>query len=182
MKFLFFGLYFICSVFGDETLECIQGDGTEVAIECSGDNLIQCRQPLFVDYVGMSEGTYGCGPCEEQNTCSECATNGCNTPPELGENFKCYNYVWNTTKEAWMKHAEYSSCQRLKNTAINCNMPGAEADEDYSFPNNGCGPCATDAANNTCVECDSEKCNESSAATFTTVLLPLIAVIYTLVM
>ena len=59
--------------------------------------------------------------------------------------------------------------------------PGTAADEDYSLPHNGCGPCASDAATDTCVECDTDKCN-SNATTITAVLLPLIAVIYSFVM
>ena len=62
------------------------------------------------------------------------------------------------------------------------NRPGPAADADYSFPHNGCGPCASDAADNTCVDCDTEKCNvKNSAAGNTAVFLPLIAVIHLLV-
>ncbi|XP_063689832.1 uncharacterized protein LOC134822628 isoform X1 [Bolinopsis microptera] len=104
-----------------------------------------------------------------------------NTPDKVGESFKCYNYTWDATD--WVKQTEGTTCHRLEDTAIKCNMPGTAADADYSFLNNGCGPCATDAANNTCVECDTDSCNEENSATiFTATFLPLITVIYSLVM
>jgi hypothetical protein len=67
---------------------------------------------------------------------------------------------------------------------ISFSRPGSAADADYAFPHNGCGPCATDAAENTCIECDTNTCNvekKSSATVYTAVLLPRIALIYSLV-
>lgn len=181
MKLVLTGLYLVCVA---NTLKCIQTDN-EDATECL-DGSDTCRQPIFVNYTGFAKGSYNCGKCEadikEAGLCTECDTDGCNIPAEVGLNFECYNYAWNNDKE-WIQQTNCTTCHRLKNTAVKCNMPGTAADADYSFPHNGCGPCADDAANNTCVECDTEKCNkESSATIFTATLLPLIAVIYSLVM
>ena len=79
---------------------------------------------MYIEYTGLSTVDYACRYCKTDTkdvTCSECATDGCNTPDEVGEDFKCYNYAWNTTAEAWVKEEECTTCHKLEDTIIKCN-------------------------------------------------------------
>ncbi|XP_063689833.1 uncharacterized protein LOC134822628 isoform X2 [Bolinopsis microptera] len=121
------------------------------------------REPGTAADADYSFLNNGCGPCATDaanNTCVECDTDSCNE-----EN------------SATIFTATFLP---LITVIYSLVMPGTAADADYSFPDNGCGPCATNATTDTCVECDTDECN--SATTNTAVLLPLIAVIYSLVM
>jgi hypothetical protein len=123
----------------------------------------KCSQPKFVEYTGLSKGVeYGCGGCTAgtESTCESCTGDSCNKPKATGASFECRDYEFKTDK--WVVKTTSSVCQRLKDTKIMCNMPGAKADKDTAFANAGCGPCVDDSkTNGLCADCDTDKCNES---------------------
>ncbi|XP_063678128.1 uncharacterized protein LOC134814056 [Bolinopsis microptera] len=166
---------------------CNQGNATNsAACPAPADGGVAatlCSMPKFVEYTGLSAGVdYACGACAEGTkdaTCMECtgATNAsCNVPQAAGKSFMCYNFAYDAATKVFAQAVNATTCQRLEATEAICNSPEKAAAAEYLSPHAGCGPCV---ANTTCVECKGDGCN--SATTITAFLLPLVALIYTLV-
>jgi len=184
MKFLL--VLAVCIYSASAKIKCVQGtDGTAAATDCSKAEDTHCSQPKFVEYTGMSTGVnYACGKCAgdtKDSTCEECtgeATKGCNTPKEVGEDFKCYSYTYNKTSKAFDMSAKTSACKRLKASAIACNMPKSGADEKTYTLKTGCGNCTK--ADTSCEQCSKDSCNKSSAIRVAVLFAPLLAVLVNL--
>ena len=148
-------------------IKCIQGTlGTATATDCEDVTATKCSQPKFIEYTGFSDTKYGCGPCVDDSkdkTCQECDGNtedGCNKPIKTGEAFKCYTYEMNTTSKEYSQKG--TTCHRLPDTDIICNMPKSKDTSAANYTNtDGCGPCAGDTkTKKTCSECESDLCNK----------------------
>lgn len=179
-------LFFAVTVYTSEAvvIKCVQGaDGSAAPTDCTGDKAeaTKCSQPKFVEYTGLSKGVeYGCGGCateKEGKTCESCTGDSCNKPKATGADFECRDYEFKTEK--WVVKTTNSTCKRLKDTKIMCNMPGSKAAKDTAFANAGCGPCVGESKKNSlCADCDTAKCN--GAASIFAVFVPLMAVLYIL--
>merc|ERR1739848_59704 len=99
------------------TIKCIQGtDGTAAATDCADAKETLCSQPKFVEFTGALDKTvkYACGKCAGETkdvTCEQCtgeASKGCNTVKEVGEDFNCHTYTYNTTSKAFDMSAKAS--------------------------------------------------------------------------
>lgn len=152
-----------------QRVTCVQGDGTDTTPKDCAEGFSKCYQPKFVEYTGMSAGMeYGCGECETKDVaiCEDCAgqtNDACNIPKETGVEFKCHDYELLEDATKFTPKKESTTCQRLKATAIMCNMPG-NFDRAYKLKNNGCGPCNVAAKDvNACVECEGAECNKPPA-------------------
>ena len=82
-------------------------------------------RPKFVEYTGITAGTYGCGACPgetEGTTCEKCtgsADTACNAVKETGEDFKCKN--WELKDDKFVMKEAVTTCKRLKATGVKCN-------------------------------------------------------------
>merc|ERR1739848_124319 len=102
--------------------------------DCADAKETMCSMPKFTEYTGLAKDVkYACGKCAGETkgtTCEECtgaADKGCNTAKEVGADFNCYTYTYNTTSKAFDMSAKASACKRLKATSIVCNMPKKDA-------------------------------------------------------
>lgn len=175
----------VCIYSASAKIKCVQGtDGTAAATDCASDGDTLCSQPKFVEYTGISTGSYACGKCKDEtkgSTCEECtgeATKGCNTPKTVGDDFKCYTYTYNKTSKAFDMSAATSACKRLKTSAIACNMPKSGATETTYTLKTGCGNCTK--ADTSCSQCAKDSCNKSSAIRVAVLFAPLLAVLVNL--
>ena len=85
---------------------------------------------MFEEYTGFKKpkAPYNCGPCDEGTkgtSCQECnGTAGeaaCNTFIETDE-FKCKDWEYNKTDEKFQLKDDSTTCKKLKDSAIKCNM------------------------------------------------------------
>jgi len=166
--------------------KCVQGDGKAAAADCDELKETKCFQPIFTDYVGFAKDVkYGCGACPSSTTAATCKTctaatdKGCNTV-ETTVDYKCYSYTFDTTAKAFKKAAAEVTCPRKSASAVACNQPDAGATATTYTSTSGCGPCKSGEKDKAkgCKECAKEKCN--SATSVTALLMPLLAMIYTL--
>jgi len=170
---------------GEAAISCNVADanGDLQVTECAGAETT-CTSPVKgAGFAGLSEQAYGCGACPADSaaTCVECdGTDGeataCNALVAV-TSFTCFDYAWSADDSAWAQTSETAgTCVVAGAEAdIACNKPDTEATAEYVVPNAGCGGCATDAAAGTCTACDKDACN--SAATFTLILAPLVALL-----
>lgn len=165
-------LVFVAVRQSDAAIKCVQGDGNDqAAIACVGDNVDakKCFQPTFVEYTGMSAGTYGCGKCAvgTEATCKDCdgeTDTACNKKETTGADFKCRDYELNEDKTKFTLKAASTTCQRLADTVVKCNMPGETFDKVYTVKNMGCGPCSPqDKTDKKCEDCNTADCNKPAS-------------------
>jgi len=180
-------LLVLCAVVGLAVGEfkCHQGaDATAAAAatacpQVNGADQTKCAMPVFTEYTGASTQAYACGDCASGTTatCKACAADSCNAPVETKE-FMCNEFKYDSTSKTFKAEATMTTCKALKATDEICNSPDTKAAATYVVENKGCGPCAANAAADTCKKCTGSKCN--SAATITAFLLPVLALFYTM--
>jgi len=140
-----------------------------------------CGSPVVAEYTGVASGTFICGACPDnsEDTCKECDADSCNAPAATVE-YECPVVAWDDALDtpAFAEGAK-TKCQASedKEELKVCNSAGAKATNDgdtqYVQVAAGCGPC--EPAKKT-----AEICADNSAATITALLLPVIALFYTL--
>jgi len=167
-------VFALCVASASAAVTCISGaDGTAAAAECTGDDAAAtvCHKPIFKEYTGYYTAyEFGCGPCDpvKAEECAECtptsATEACNTPDAVGDDFKCHSYKANSTNTGYELEEEQVTCKRLSTTTdIKCNMP--KAGETTGYTPGGCGPCKnSEKLAGKCEECDEASCNKADTS------------------
>lgn len=84
-------------------------------------------RPKFVEYTGLSTGVeYKCGACDAGTTatCQDCVAEAtaCNKAKETGTDFKCKDWEWKEADSKFVLKTTSTTCKRLKDTAVKCNM------------------------------------------------------------
>jgi len=187
-----------CNVMAE--IKCVQGDGSAAAAACPL-TATKCYMPKFVGFTGFASGVkYGCGECpkgttaETCETCDEKAADGCNKKKETGADFECNNWSFDDATKKFKPAETKTTCKRLKETKIACNMPSDSATKEKYTSKSTCGPCEKGEKDKGCKECDKALCNKAAekegekkedtkkdgATSVTALLLPLLAMVYTL--
>jgi len=173
----------LCMIYATHAakIKCMVGkSGAEKETECASEEEKTCSQPLFVEFTGLSADVeYKCGACAtgtKDKTCSECtgAATACNKAKELGADFMCHKYTYNSTSKAFTVHKDTSTCKRLKATGISCNSPKKDATDKTYTSTTGCGNCTKTDTH--CETCTKAKCN-SGAMRVAVLFAPLLAVL-----
>ena len=94
-------------------------------------------RPIFVEYTGFTNYTFGCGGCPDGDldvNCTQCtgsADAACNTHPVVAKSFMCYDFTYNADKKVFAHKADPTTCQRKNGTDIVCNRSVKSSYDNY---------------------------------------------------
>ena len=158
-----------------EALKCLV-DGTSTACET------KCLGPIYVGNLasGLSNQQQVCAATADTLcpalSCASCNTDDCNVKPEVTD-YKCDTYTWSTDKYVKGAETAQQTCKKVKGKHGSCKTPGENAklgDALYFTGLTACQACSELAVKaKTCA-------TVSSARAVGALLMPLIALFYTL--